>query len=231
MTAGFDDILNEHIWRMVEHRGILYVGTNDVRGFIKEYRFAQPFLDNMGYDLAASAYGNNYIILTRTGFDDPLGIGIRVFASTAAGLFFGTSNPFYGLRIYKSNEPIRVLIETEPKQIEVNKARFWVAILTTSGAKGEPLNLDATTMLDRKSLSFGPLKAIPEQIEEKDWDEDGDLDLVLQFKTSETGVQRGHNVAFIEGETVNAQPILGTDSIEGSPLQLQSTGCFISVLW
>jgi hypothetical protein len=44
-------------------------------------------------------------MLTRTGFykegfcEDQLDIGIRVFASTPYGLFFGTSNPFYGLRI------------------------------------------------------------------------------------------------------------------------------------
>ncbi|MFQ5737877.1 MAG: hypothetical protein ACE5JX_02610 [Acidobacteriota bacterium] len=101
---GFDDPFNQHIWRMQGHEGKLYVGTNDARGFWKAYKFAQPFLHLMGYDLYDSFDGENYVMLTRTGFKDQLDIGIRVFASTPVGLFFGTSNPFFGLRIYQSNK-------------------------------------------------------------------------------------------------------------------------------
>ena len=104
MRAGFDDILNQHMWRMIEYDGRLYVGTNDARAFIKEYLWFQPWLENMGYDLASTADGESYTIHTRTGFGKALDIGIRVFASTPYGLFFGTSNPFNGLRIYQSNE-------------------------------------------------------------------------------------------------------------------------------
>jgi hypothetical protein len=106
MGSGFDWLLNEHIWRMCEHEGNLYVGTNDATGFGKDLIWMQPFLEAMGYDLFVSPNGVDYTMLTRTGFykeglcDDQLGIGIRVFASTPYGLFFGTSNPFYGLRIF-----------------------------------------------------------------------------------------------------------------------------------
>jgi len=106
MSFGFDWLLNEHIWRMGEYGGKMYVGTNDATGFLKEYRFAHPFLEGMGYDLFVTSDGVEYTMLTRTGFyneglcDDQFGIGIRVFASSPYGLFFGTSDPFYGLRIY-----------------------------------------------------------------------------------------------------------------------------------
>lgn len=105
MGAGFNDWLNEHIWRMVEHEGKLYVGTNDVRGFLKQYRFAQPFLHLMGFDLYSSVDGEKYTMLTRQGFGQELDVGVRVFSSTPFGLFFGTSNPFFGFHIYRSSEP------------------------------------------------------------------------------------------------------------------------------
>jgi len=106
MGSGFDWLLNEHIWRMSEHKGDLYVGTNDMTGLGKEYWFMRPFLEAMGYDLFVSPNGVEYTMLTRTGFykegfcEDQLDLGIRVFASTPYGLFFGTSNPFYGLRMF-----------------------------------------------------------------------------------------------------------------------------------
>jgi hypothetical protein len=108
-SFGFDWIWNEHIWRMQEHQGNMYVGTNDATGFLKTYEFAQDLLPLMGYDLYVSPDGVEYTMLTQTGFadegyGDQLGIGIRVFASTPHGLFFGTSNPFYGLRMYGSLE-------------------------------------------------------------------------------------------------------------------------------
>jgi len=115
MGPGFDYWLNEHIWRMCEHEGRMYVGTNDATGFGKEYRFMRPFLDTMGYDFYVTSNGADYNMLTRTGFadegfGDQLGIGIRVLASTPYGLFFGTSNPFYGLRIYQGEVRYRLYL-------------------------------------------------------------------------------------------------------------------------
>lgn len=115
MGPGFDWLLNEHIWRMCEHQDRMYVGTNDMTGFGKELRFMKPFLDAMGYDLFVTPNGVDYTMLTRTGFaaegfGDQLGIGIRVFAATPYGLFFGTSNPFYGLRIYLGEPEYRLYL-------------------------------------------------------------------------------------------------------------------------
>ncbi|MEE8160884.1 MAG: hypothetical protein V3T61_04530 [Acidobacteriota bacterium] len=47
----------------------------------------------------------------------------------------------------------------------------------------------------------------------EDADGDGDLDLVLHFRTQETGVQCGDTSASLTGETFDGQPLQGSDSI------------------
>ncbi len=44
-------------------------------------------------------------------------------------------------------------------------------------------------------------------------DEDGDLDLVLHFRTQETGIACGETEADLTGETFDGQVIEGFDSI------------------
>lgn len=107
MTGGFDWMLNEHIWRMVEYKGWLYIGTNDLTTLLKKWDIMKtPIIggilkENMGYDLAVTSDGWYYTIIDRSGFGDRLDIGIRTFAATPYGLFFGTSNPYYGLCIWQ----------------------------------------------------------------------------------------------------------------------------------
>jgi hypothetical protein len=108
MYAGFNWVLNEHIWRMAEHEGWLYIGTNDMTSLnMKNWPIMDgPYLgavlrSQQGYDLAATRDGVYFTIIDRTGFGDGLEIGIRNLVSTPFGLFFGTSNPYYGLRIWR----------------------------------------------------------------------------------------------------------------------------------
>jgi hypothetical protein len=110
MTAGFNWALNEHIWQMAVHEGWLYIGTNDLTSLnMKNWSFMRlPELGKLlkafqGYDLVATHDGVHYTIIDRAGFGDGLEVGIRTFASTPFGLFFGTSNPYYGLRIWRGN--------------------------------------------------------------------------------------------------------------------------------
>jgi hypothetical protein len=82
-----------------------------------------------------------------------------------------------------------------------------VAILSTDA-------LDATTV-DPPSVRLGPAGAVASrgrgQIE--DVDRDGDLDLVLHFRTQETGIQCGDREAALTGTTFGGHLIEGSDSV------------------
>ena len=82
-----------------------------------------------------------------------------------------------------------------------------VVILTTD-------DFDATTVVPL-SVEFGPLGATESHgrghIE--DVDSDGDLDLVLHFRTQATGIQCGDASASLVGSTFDGQVIKGLDSI------------------
>ncbi len=82
-----------------------------------------------------------------------------------------------------------------------------VAILTTD-------TFDATTV-SPITVRFGPAGANLEHRlgHLEDVDGDGDLDLLLHFRTQETGIQCGDAEASLSGETFDGQAIQGSDSI------------------
>ncbi|NIM15432.1 MAG: hypothetical protein GTO45_25940 [Candidatus Aminicenantes bacterium] len=88
-----------------------------------------------------------------------------------------------------------------------SKGVIPVAILTTD-------NFDATSV-DPLSVKFGPGEAAEAHgrghIE--DVDNDGDLDIVLHFKTQETGIQYGDTTACLTGKTKDGKSIEGCDDI------------------
>ena len=83
-----------------------------------------------------------------------------------------------------------------------------VAILTT-----EPF--DATTV-DPLSVHFGPNGATEAHGKGhiEDVNQDGAPDLVLHFRTQDTGIKCGDTSASLTGETFNEDPIQGSDSIK-----------------
>ena len=82
-----------------------------------------------------------------------------------------------------------------------------VAILSTDDF--DPTNVDHT------SIKFGPNKIseFHQKDHPEDTDRNGDIDLILHFKTKEAGFEENHTEACLIGKTFNNIPILGCDQI------------------
>ena len=91
-----------------------------------------------------------------------------------------------------------------------------VAILTTSTEAGEPVTFDASTVA-AQTVRFGPGEAAAVQSALEDVDGDGDVDMVLHFRTQQTGIAAGMTEATLTGETTEGENIIGTDSVRIVP--------------
>lgn len=101
---------------------------------------------------------------------------------------------------------------SDPNSINPNsKGVIPVAILTTDV-------FDALTV-DVDSVAFGPAGAAPAHREAhvEDVDGDGDLDLVLHFRTQETGIAAGDIAATLTGQTFDGTTFSSIDSVMTVP--------------
>ncbi len=103
------------------------------------------------------------------------------------------------------SEIIEVTVDILPETINLKTNRWIrVAILTTPA-------FDATRV-DPSSVRFGPVGAQANRMQLKDVDRDGDTDLLLGFRTSETGIACGDTEASLTGQTFAGESISGSDS-------------------
>lgn len=118
-----------------------------------------------------------------------------------------------------------------------NNGVIPVAVLTTmAGEYGTPIDFDATT-IDPLSVRFGPREAvwtetggafeahdrghIEDSYELDEMTRDGDMDMVLHFRTQETGIQAGDVEACVKGDWMdlggNVHSFFGCDSVRTVP--------------
>jgi flagellar motor protein MotB len=86
-----------------------------------------------------------------------------------------------------------------------------VAILTTA-------DFDAATV-DPATVAFGPDGAAPVHYALEDVDGDGDIDMILHFKTQDTGISPGDTEATLTAETEGGTIISCSDSVRTVPPQ------------
>ena len=99
-----------------------------------------------------------------------------------------------------------------PNSINPNsKGVIPVAILTTD-------NFDATTV-DASTVTFGPNTAsiIHKNGHHEDVDGDGDIDMLLHFKTQDAGIEAGDTEAWLSGEAFDGEVIFGSDLVNVVP--------------
>lgn len=112
--------------------------------------------------------------------------------------------------IFSARKEIDVDINpgTDPNTINPrSRGVIPVAILTTPNF--DPSTVDITT------LQFGPTgnEALPEHAALEDVDGDGDLDLILHFRTQHTAIDCGDSMALLKGTTLTGELIGGRDTV------------------
>ncbi|WP_218082753.1 hypothetical protein [Anthocerotibacter panamensis] len=110
ILPGFNSVFGGYIWKMGIHNDWLYAGTYDWTIFLRYTNFTtkpvrifrlleevgtENIIENQaGFDLWRTSDGENWMPVTRNGFNNPYNYGIRNIVTTPHGVFIGTANPF-----------------------------------------------------------------------------------------------------------------------------------------
>jgi hypothetical protein len=174
---------------------------------IRVLAIINPPTDN--FTIIAFGYTNEYSI-SFSGYDKDGNISIQDFHGLIPQYILSYS-PEPGSQIHVSQAvKIDVKPGSEPNSINpTNQGVIPVAILTTE-------TFDAST-IDSNTVEFGRGKAKPIKTAFEDIDNDGDLDLVLYFRTQQVKIEKEDTQIFLTGKTKDGISIIGWDSIRVVP--------------
>ena len=190
----------------VDSSGIVYVtGGSYAVGSYGDY--ATVAYDTNGNQIWAATYngpGNDYDRSVAIAIDPANNVYVTGYSTGD-----GTGNDYCTIK-YGRSLTISVDIDIKPGGIpnSINpksKGVIPVAILSTD-------TFDAS-VVDGSTVRFGPNEAAPAHYTLEDVDLDGDFDMILHFKTQETGIECDTTKAILTGETVDGKQITGKDSI------------------
>lgn len=106
--------------------------------------------------------------------------------------------------------------DTNPINPDDSQGVIPVAILTTA-------DFDAYDV-DGDTVRFGPWGAWAKDWKLEDVDDDGDLDMLLHFRTQHTGLIAGDTEAKLTGKTLDGTEIYGSDSVTTVPPEDDEAG-------
>lgn len=90
LGPGLDDPFNSVVWSLCVHEDVLYLGTHQWEAFRALEVAAEEVYG--GYQLWASADGEQWSMVLEDGGGNPGDVGVRTLVSTSQGLFVGTCN-------------------------------------------------------------------------------------------------------------------------------------------
>ncbi|QIB35168.1 hypothetical protein [Ancylobacter pratisalsi] len=110
MRSGFGNLFNGYFWTLGVHKDWLYLGTYDWTVTLRwtendaaparvqrlfQLMTREQLIDHEGgADLWRTSDGDNWLPVTRKGFENPYNFGIRNLVSSDVGLFVGIANVF-----------------------------------------------------------------------------------------------------------------------------------------
>ena len=107
----YEDLINQIINFGEENSDLLEMAGTEFQELynkvdwegLKMYAYIAKTIDNdtWGFDLLKTADGENFEIVTDSGFNDKYNYGGRSIMATDYGLYVGTANPFYGTQLWK----------------------------------------------------------------------------------------------------------------------------------
>src|SRR5439155_24889907 len=180
-----------------------YIGTGHFYDGNDHY-----YKDFFEYDAASNTWTQK-ADFGGTGKAEAVGFSMGSKGYIGTGFDGSYTNDFWEYTPEETSIAIDIKPGTFPNSINPrSKGVIPVAILTTD-------TFDATAV-DQTTVRFGPngTEAAPVQSALEDVDGDGDTDMILHFKTQDTGIVCGDTSASLTGETFGGQAIEGSDSIK-----------------